>query len=195
MIYQWLNPAPEPMADGARGAEVKPRGATPRYGAKPRGATALYAVHGRWPSASKRLWLPSSLLQSFDATGRFFVRSTMQMRHFITIQLVIVGLFLVGCRSPQVAFRDMDPKPTASVSGGTLMVHLGVVTNIPVSEVWIAHKAKIVGQTVSVSSYRSFYHEQSREFSIQLPATVATQTVSVVWIDPDGSKVSVPITK
>ena len=56
-----LNNSPEPMRDGARGAGVKRRG-----------ATALYAVHGRWPSACSRLWLPTSLLQSFDAAGSFW---------------------------------------------------------------------------------------------------------------------------
>lgn len=115
------------------------------------------------------------------------------MRHFIAIQFLIISLFLVGCQGPQVAFRDMDPKPTASVSDHTLTVHLGIITNIPVSEVWIGHKAKIVDHTVSVTGYQSFYHEQSSEFAVRLPAGL--QSVTVVWVDPDGSHVTVPITK
>jgi hypothetical protein len=87
----------------------------------------------------------------------------------------------------------MDPKPTASVSGDTLTVHLGVITNIPVSEVWIGHKAEIAGQTVSITGYQSFYHEQGREFAVQLPSSLSPQAVSVVWVDPDGSHVTVPI--
>ena len=123
----------------------------------------------------------------------WIVRPTTHMRHSITIPFLIVCSFLVGCRGPQVAFRDMDPKPTASVSGDTLTVHLGVITNIPVSEVWIGHKARIAGQTVSITGYQSFYHEQSREFAVRLPTSVSPQAVSVFWVDPDGSHVTVPI--
>ena len=55
-----MNNSLQARRDGARDAGVKRRGATP-----------LYGVHGRWPSASTRLWLPTSLLQSFDAAGSF----------------------------------------------------------------------------------------------------------------------------
>jgi hypothetical protein len=102
-------------------------------------------------------------------------------------------VFLVGCEGSQVAFRDMDPKPTASVAGRTLTVHFGVITNIPCSEVWIGHKANITGHVVWVTGYQSFYYQQSEKFTVQLPVYVSSQAVSVVWIDPDGSHVLVPI--
>jgi hypothetical protein len=47
---------------------------------------------------------------------------------------------------------------------------------------------------VYVVGYRTM-REQSREFVVHLPASVSSQTVSVVWVDPDGSHVTVPITK
>ena len=67
-----VNKSPQATRDGARGAGVKPRG-----------ATALYAVHGRWPSASTRLWLPSSLLQSFDGAGSFRSSGGLAMPTFL----------------------------------------------------------------------------------------------------------------
>ena len=117
------------------------------------------------------------------------------MRRFFVFHFLIVGIFLVGCRGPQVAFRDMDPKPTASVAGRTLTVHLGVITNLPVSEVWIGHKARISGHTVSITGYQSVYHEQTREFAVRLPDSVTSQFVTVIWNDPNGSRVPVPITE
>ncbi len=123
------------------------------------------------------------------------VKLTPHMKRSIAIQFLIIGTFLAGCRGPQVAFRDMDPKPTASVTGDILTVHLGVITNIPVSEVWIGHKAKVIGHTVSIIGFQSFNYEQSREFAVQLPTPVSSQSVSVVWLEPDGSHVTVPITK
>ncbi len=89
----------------------------------------------------------------------------------------------------------MDPKPTASVSGEKLTVHLGVITNIPSSNVWIGHKAKVAGHTVSITGFQSFNREQNREFAVTLPLSVNPQTLLVIWIDPDGSHVTVPITR
>jgi hypothetical protein len=123
------------------------------------------------------------------------VRRTPHMKRSIAIQFLIIGTFLAGCRGPQVAFHDMDSKPTASITGDILTVHLGVITNIPVSEVWIGHKAKVVGHTVSIIGFQSFDYEQNREFAVQLPTPVSSQSVSVVWVDPNGSHVTVPITK
>ena len=117
------------------------------------------------------------------------------MKHSNTILIAMMSSLLTGCHSPEVAFNDMSPTPTASVSGSTLTVHIGVDTNIPSSEVWVRPKAKVDGQTVLVTGSLSFYREQSREFVFRLPASVSSQSVGVVWVDPDGSRVPVPITK
>jgi len=37
--------------------------------------------------------------------------------------------------------------------------------------------------------------KQSREFVVRLPVSVSSQPVVVVWVDPDGSRVTVPIAK
>jgi len=114
------------------------------------------------------------------------------MRHFATILLLSVSVFLAGCSKPDVKYSDLRPATTATVSGDTVTIHLG--SDLTASACWTIPKAKIEGQTVYVVGYRTM-REQSREFAVQLPATVTPQMVSVVWIDPDGSHVTVPITK
>jgi|SRR3989442_8089045 len=117
------------------------------------------------------------------------------MKHSNAILIAMMSLLLAGCRSPEVAFKDMEPTPTASVSGSTLTVHIGVDTNIPSSVVWVRPKAKVDGQTVLVTGSLSFLREQNRQFVFRLPASVSSQSVGVVWVNPDGSRVPVPVTK
>jgi len=117
------------------------------------------------------------------------------MNRLHAVQFLIAGMFLLGCRGPAVAFRDMEPAPTASVAGNILTVHIGVITNIPVSEVWVHPKGKVEDHVVYVSGFQRLYREQSREFRIRLPASLRSQLVTVVWHDPDGSQVSVPVTR
>ncbi|MDD5141489.1 MAG: hypothetical protein PHY43_14665 [Verrucomicrobiales bacterium] len=114
------------------------------------------------------------------------------MRYFATILLLSLSVFLSGCAKPDVKYSDLKPATTATVSGSTVTIHLG--SDLVASACWTKPKAKIDSQTVYVVGYRTM-REQSRKFVVQLPASVTAQTVSVVWIDPDGSKITVPITK
>jgi len=122
----------------------------------------------------------------------FFVRQTTRMKHFITILLLSFTVFLAGCSKPDVKYSDLRPATTATISGSTVTIHLG--SDMIASACWTIPKARVDGQTVYVVGYRTM-REQSREFVVQLPASVSSQTVSVVWVDPDGSHVTVPITK
>ena len=112
------------------------------------------------------------------------------MKHFTTILLLSLSVFLTGCATPDVKYSDLSPATTATVSGGTVTIHLG--SNLMASACWTIPKARVDGQTVYVVGY-STLREQSREFVVRLPAGL--QSVTVVWIDPDGSHVTVPITK
>lgn len=115
------------------------------------------------------------------------------MRYFATILLASLSVaFLSGCAKPDVKYSDLRPTTTAAVSGSTVAIHLG--SDMVASACWTKPEAKISGQTVYIVGYRTT-REQSREFVVQLPASVNSQTVSVIWINPDGSKVTVPITR
>jgi hypothetical protein len=50
----------------------------------------------------------------------------------------------------------------------------------------------IEGTTVYVAGYRTL-HEQNRNVVIRLPTSTNSQPVSVFWINPDGTRVAVPI--
>jgi hypothetical protein len=117
------------------------------------------------------------------------------MKPALGFSLVAFGLALVGCRSPEVAFTDMDPRPAASIAGRLLTVRIGVDTNIPSSEVWVRVKAQVKDSTVCLAGYPSYYREESRVYSVPLPVSANSEALAVVWVNPDGSRVAVPVTK
>jgi hypothetical protein len=118
------------------------------------------------------------------------IEQAARMKNIITFLLLSFSLFLTGCASPDVKYSDLRPMTTATVSGDTVTIHLG--SDLMNSACWTIPKARVEGQTVYVVGYRTF-REQSREFVVRLPAV--SQSVTVVWIDPDGSQVTVPIAK
>ena len=114
------------------------------------------------------------------------------MKRFTAIFILALSVFLTGCHKPEVKFADIRPAPTATVAGNTVTIHLG--TDMLTSADWVHPRVRIEGQTVYVFGYLTL-HEQSLEYVVRLPASVSSQSVSVVWIDPDGGHVTVPITK
>jgi hypothetical protein len=111
------------------------------------------------------------------------------VNRFVTTLLLGLGLLVAGCSKPDVKYSDLSPATTATISSNTVTIHLG--SDMTASACWTHPKARVEGQTVFVVGYRAL-REQSREFVVQLPASVSSQSVTVVWVDPDGSRVSVP---
>ena len=105
--------------------------------------------------------------------------------------LVMLGavIFLSGCDKGDVKYADLSPGTTATVSSNTVTIHLG--SDMMASACWTVPKAKVDGHTVYVVGYRTL-REQSREFVVNIPANMGQKSVRVVWVDPDGSQVSVP---
>jgi hypothetical protein len=112
------------------------------------------------------------------------------MNRFVTVLLLC--LVLTGCAKPDVKYSDLRPATTATVYGDKVTIHIG--SDMMASADWTRPKASVEGQTVYVVGYRTLF-EQRREFVVPLPASVGSQLVKIVWVDPDGSQVSVPITK
>jgi hypothetical protein len=99
-------------------------------------------------------------------------------------------LLLTGCATPDVKYSDLSPATTGTLSSATLTIHLG--SDMMASACWTIPKARIDGQTVCVVGYRTL-REQSREFVVQLPASVRPESLRVVWVNPDGSHTSIPV--
>lgn len=114
------------------------------------------------------------------------------MRRTAAIFFLLLTLLLTGCVTPDVKYADLLPATTATVAGDTVTVHLG--SDLKASACWTHPKARVEGGTVYVVGYRTM-REHSREFVVQLPASSSSMKVSVVWVDPDGSRVAIPITK
>jgi len=120
------------------------------------------------------------------------VRLITRMKKLTTIILLAVCVFLTGCHKPEVKFTDMRPTPTATVSDGAVTVHLGGA--FLTSAYWVHAKSKIKDHTIYVYGYYTL-KEMSHEYVAKLPASVSSQAVSIVWLNPDGSQVPIPFTK
>jgi hypothetical protein len=112
------------------------------------------------------------------------------MQKLTTVLLLSLSCFLASCAKPDVKYSDLSPATAATISGDTVTIHLG--SDLVASASWTRPEAKVVGQTVYVVGYRTL-REQNRKFVVHLPSSVETQSVTVVWVDPDGSHVSLPI--
>jgi len=106
--------------------------------------------------------------------------------------LVALSVLLTGCAAPDVKYSDLQPRTTATVSGDTVTINVG--TDLTASACWTKLKATVENSTVYVAGYRTM-REQSRDFVVRLPASTNCGPVSVFWVNPDGSRIAVPITK
>lgn len=120
------------------------------------------------------------------------VMPDLRMRRATTTFSPLLALLLAGCAAPDVKYTDLQPATTATVSSDTVTVHLG--SDLKASACWTRPKARVEGRTVAIVGYRTI-REQSREFMVRVPASTNSQPVSVVWVDPDGTRVVVPVTK
>ena len=114
------------------------------------------------------------------------------MSRAATILLPLLAVFLAGCATQDVKYSDLQPATTATVARNTVTIHLG--SDLMASACWTRPKARVEGGTVYVVGYRSM-RERSRDFVVRLPAATNAHPVSVVWVDPDGKRVAVPIAK
>lgn len=142
-------------------------------------------------SVTVRIW--SHRPHRPSAVGLNSLSHFTHMNRLVAILFLGFSVFLTGCtKRPDVRYLDLSPATTATVSGDTVTIHLGSDTTA--SACWTYPMARVEGKTVRVKGYRTF-REESRELLVRLPAAVSPQTVTVVWVDPDGSKVSVPVAK
>jgi len=114
------------------------------------------------------------------------------MKQIAVLFLLILTVLLAGCATPNVKYSDLQPATTATASGDTVTVHLG--SDLMNSACYPRPKARVEGRTVYISAHRTL-REQGREFVVRLAESSASEPVSVVWVDPNGGRVAVPITK
>jgi len=114
------------------------------------------------------------------------------MKQIAVAFLLMLTVLLVGCGTPNVKYSDLRPATIATVSGDTVTVQLG--GDVMNSACYPRPKARVEGRTAYITAHRTM-REQSREFVVRLPVSASSQPVSVVWVDPDGNQVAVPIAK
>jgi hypothetical protein len=118
----------------------------------------------------------------------------MHMKRLEVILIMALSVFLTGCHKTAVKYTDMRTAPTATISNG--MVTISLPSSFLGSNTWVQAKSRFEGQTLCVSGYRTTSEpEVDHEYVVKLPASVSPQSLAVIWIDPDGSRVPVPTTK
>jgi hypothetical protein len=105
---------------------------------------------------------------------------------------LLLAVLLTGCAKPDVKYSDLRPATTAIVSNGVVTVHLG--SDLTASACWTRVKSRIEGAQVYLVGYRTL-REQTREISVRIPTSTQANSVKIVWVDPDGSQVSIPRTR
>jgi len=102
----------------------------------------------------------------------------------------VTGMFLSGCAGSGAAFKDMSPTPTASISGEWLTLRLGQAKrDITLS---VQPKMRIEGGKVYVTGFHT-HSMVSKEISTLLTAPGQVPIKEVFWVNPDGTKTSVPL--
>ena len=102
-----------------------------------------------------------------------------------------LALFLTGCATPDVKYSDLQPATTATVSNGVVTVHLG--SDLTASACWTRVRLRAEGSRVYLAGNRTL-QEQSRKISIRVSPSVDANSVQVIWVNPDGTRVPVPVT-
>lgn len=116
------------------------------------------------------------------------------MKRIEFILILALSVFLTGCHKTGVKYMDMPTAPTATVSNSVVTISLK--GSFLGSDTWVQVKSRFEGQTLCVSGYRiTSEPDGEHEYVVKLPASVSPQSVTVIWIDPDGSRVPVPTTK
>jgi hypothetical protein len=97
-----------------------------------------------------------------------------------------------AARPQDVKYSDLSPASTATVSNDTVIIHLGSDTNRFGLRTQTANKVE--GETVYIEGW-GVIPPQLDQVEVKLPAPVNPASVAVIWVDPDGSQVTVPLAK
>ncbi len=114
------------------------------------------------------------------------------MSRFVAMSVLLLTVLLTGCSKPDVKYSDLRPATSATVSNGVVTLHVG--SDLTASGCWTRVKSRIEGSRIYLIGYRTM-SEQSREISIRLPGSANADSVELVWVDPEGSQVHVPISR
>jgi len=116
------------------------------------------------------------------------------MKLFYNILILAVCAGVTGCHKAGVRFTELHTAPIATMTNDLVTVHFqGFYLG---GENWAEMKSRMEGTTLCVSGYQtSTEPEIDRDYSVRLPAALNAQSLNVVWVNPDGSRVPIPFAK
>jgi len=110
------------------------------------------------------------------------------------IVMLGLGTVLAGCSSTTrslVNYTDVRPGPAATITDDHIQIVFG--NDIAAPTCWIHPDSRTEGGTVYVYGQHS-PDWATHEYLVKVPSLVNSQNVKVVWVNPDGSHVPVPVT-
>ena len=109
------------------------------------------------------------------------------MKRFVST--LAICLAFASCNSSRVRYDDLSPATHATITHDTATIHLG--SNLTASACWTHAKSRLEGNALAIWGYRTL-HQTSQSFVIKLPPAVNPRSVSIIWINPDGDRVTIP---
>ena len=104
--------------------------------------------------------------------------------------LILTSILGLGACVSNVKYADLNPYPTATASGSALTVHLGADQTKKAG--YTVTNTKVEGRVVYLRGIRT-YAPQSRDVQVSLPEGVDARSVSVIWVNPNGQFITVPV--
>jgi hypothetical protein len=116
------------------------------------------------------------------------------MKLFYNILIMALCVSATGCHKAGVQFTELHTAPIATLTNDLVTVHFqGFYLG---GENWAKMTSRMEGSTLCVSGYQtSSEPEMDHDYSVRLPAAVSPQSLNVVWVNPDGSRVPIPFAK
>lgn len=106
------------------------------------------------------------------------------------VSTLAICLAFASCTSSRLKYDVLSPATFATIARDTATIHLG--SNLTASACWTHVKSRLDGNTLAIWGYPTL-HQTSQSLVIKLPPAVNPRSVSIVWINPDGHRVTIPI--
>jgi hypothetical protein len=116
------------------------------------------------------------------------------MKRLPMIVMLGLGAVLAGCSSTTrslVNFTDVRPGPAATITDDQVQIVFG--NDIAAPACWIHPDSRTEGDTIYVYGHHS-PDWATHECLVKAPSSTNSQNLKVVWVNPDGSHVPVPMT-
>jgi hypothetical protein len=118
-----------------------------------------------------------------------------RLHHFLP--LLLITFVMLGCMShPGVGFDSYTPTPIASVTGNTVTIQIGrpmfSYGYTRIHSRLVGNQLRIYG-SITPREPKAASYEESLRHTVQLPPGIHPESLQIIWLNPGGANVPVPI--